>query len=129
MPKEVSLPIAMKGVVPQVFLFKVSLQNAPGALVKIAMLLAQYEVNILSSLIDSSLGEAEVTIISFMDFSRTSVPVEELVQELKRLDVVYDVQVVKPQIPELIINTFMQFPIILGVRCVFLPVAGLGRTL
>jgi len=129
MVKEITLPVAMKGIGAHAFLLRISLWNVPGTLAKVAKLLADFNINILSSIISAPLSETEATMIAFVDFSRSTSTVDDVVEKLRELDVVREVEVVKPQIPGLLINKFMPILSVLGTRCIIIHVTGLSRIL
>jgi len=129
MTENTSLPIAMRSKGLNVFLLKLILKNIPGALAKVSTLMAKYNINILSSIIDAPLDSAKAKMISFIECGKVKTPIDEVTSKLRGLDVVLDVEMVKPQHPNLIINDLMYPITFMGVRGILIHIAGLGEVL
>jgi len=127
--KGISLPIAMRSSGSKIILLKLTLENIPGALAKVAKVLADHGVNILSSIINASKGAQNATMISFVDYTRVQESIEELANKLRELNVVLDVTVVKPQMPGLIVNELLYPLSYMGVRVVCFHIACIGELL
>ena len=125
----ISLPLAMKCNGRRVSLLRVALRNIPGALAKISTLLANHNINILSSIIDAPLGKPEALMIAFIDYSKTKTPLREIASKIKDLDVVIEAKIIKPQLPGIIIND-LAYPIkCLEHRCILVHVDGIRAIL
>ncbi len=111
------------------FLIKILSKNTPEALAKISTLIAKYNVSILSSIINTLSDKSKASIMSFLDFDKALISVNELVKKLMELDEVLGVEVVKPQFPGLVVNDLL-YPIsCLDFRCVLVHIDGIGKLL
>ncbi len=129
MSRNVTLPIAMKCKGLHISLVRITLKNVPGALAKVASLMAKYNINILSSILDAPLGAPKATMISFIDYSKIKAPLEQVIGELKELNDVLEVDVIKPQLPGLIVNELFYSLTCLDDRCVLIHISNIGEVL
>lgn len=82
------------------------LVNKPGALMKVSQLLAKYNVNILSGIIEAPAEEKEAYWISQIDLTEADVPPEKIFEELKELDVVLGIEHGAKEIGEILLPPF-----------------------
>jgi len=67
--------------------------------------------------------------ISFIDYTKSRAPLDVVIEELKDSDVVLDVEVIKPQLPELIVNVLTYPLLCLDVRCILIHITGMSEML
>ena len=129
MDSDITIPIAMRSKDLNIFLLELLLKNRPKALARISAVLGDYNVNILSSIIDAPVDSKEAKMLSFIECSRVKAPLDLIIEKLKELDVVLDVKVIKPNTPGLVINDLLYPLSCLGVRIFCLHVTGWGALL
>ncbi len=129
MSKGISLPVAMICDKFKVCLFRIVLKNIPGSLAKVSTLMAKYNINILSSIIDAPLDKPKAIFMAFVDYSNAKASIEEIVYKLRGLDVVLEVEATEPQLPGLIVND-LGFPLkCLRQNCVLIHINIIGEIL
>ncbi|HDJ26541.1 MAG TPA: ACT domain-containing protein [Candidatus Bathyarchaeota archaeon] len=109
MPFARKIPCAVFAPGRSTCLLALKVVNRPGALAAMSKLMAEHGINILSGLICAEPEEGEATWVSFMDLTNTGLSPEDLVEELKNLDVVLDAEAVGLRVGDLMIDTF-SFP-------------------
>ena len=103
--------------------------NKPGVMARIAKLMGDLGVNILSGIIWAEPGEEKASWVFFVDLTDASIGADELAEKLRELDVVLRADVVEHRIGDLAVDT-CSFPVmLLARRMVLLDVAGLAAML
>jgi len=104
----------------------VVVENVPGALAKVSGLMAEMGINILTNLGMAKAFEKEAVWSSFIDLTDTGLEVEDVVERLRKLDVVLDVKC-SEEVGELLVDT-LHFPVMLDRdRHVLLRVETFGK--
>ena len=97
--------------------------NVPGALASIASVFAKYNINIVALNLTFSLKKgARGGLFIVADFTDSTITPETIRRELKKLEVVSDVEIAKPEYPNVIADTY-HFPLCnhAGKRYILLP--------
>ncbi|GBC69650.1 hypothetical protein HRbin01_01352 [archaeon HR01] len=103
-------------------IFNLRISNKPGSLYQVLNVFKNRSLNIvhLSSLRCQCLPEDFTDVAVFTDFTGLSITVEELLEELRCLDVVVEVVALRPELPGLAVN-MAAFPLeLLGYRAIVL---------
>jgi len=105
-----------------VYEVRIKIKDIPGAIVKVASIIAEAQVNIkMSTFFNSPVNKKEGFWTAFIDISKSKTEIEELVKRLRKLDVVLDVSVEKPE-PAL--YDVMHFPMLHGdQRAILFPLS------
>ena len=115
--------MSLKGYVEKEVLFRVHapgrrvaeivvmVENVPGALAKVSGLMAEMGINILTSFVRAKAFEREAVWSSFIDMTDTGLEIGDVVERLRKLDVVLDVKY-SEEVGELLVDT-LHFPIML----------------
>ena len=104
----------------------VVVENVPGALARVSGLMAEMGINILTNLGMAKAFEREAVWSSFIDLTDTGLEVEDVVERLRKLDVVLDVKY-SEEVGELLVDT-LHFPVMLDRdRHVLLRVETFGK--
>ena len=92
--------------------FHIVAVNKPGALAKISSVLGKYNVNIVAIVFSSriKLGE-KASIFIITDFTYSKMKPKEIEDKLKELDVAQHVNLVKPQLPKILVDPH-HFPVV-----------------
>ncbi len=107
--------------------FHIKAINKPGALADIASVFKEYEVNIWTIVFSSRVKAGEKASITVMaDLTGTKVSPEELISKLMKLDKVAHVDIIHPQMPMVLTDTY-HFPIIddKGLRYILISESGM----
>jgi len=105
-----------------IYEMRVTLKDVPGALAKASSVVAEAGVNIKTSIVFHLLPEEKRGFWSaFIDVSKSKMQTDELTKRLNELDVVLDVEIVKP---EPAAYDIMHFPVLHGEeRAVVMPIS------
>ena len=101
-------------------------KNVPGVLAKIASKIAEHKVNILSGMMTAEPGKDTGILTLFLDLTDSKLKPEELVEELKALDVVLDAEVIAKKFGDIAIDGTTYTTLFLGKRIVMLDVDDVG---
>jgi len=101
-------------------------KNVPGVLAKIASKIAEHKINVLSGMITAEPGEETAVLTLFLDLTDSKLKPKELVEELKALDVVLDVEVIVKKFGDIVIDGTTYTILFLGKRIVMLDVDDVG---
>ena len=107
--------------------FHIRAINKPGALADIASVFKEYGVNIWTIVFGSRVKAGEEASITIMtDLSDTKISLEELVKKLMKSDKVTHVDIIHPQMPMILTDTY-HFPVIddKGLRYILIPESGM----
>jgi len=107
--------------------FQVKKKNVPGSLARIAETLAKFNVNLCSGFLTAYPKEPEALFSFIADFTEVEVKPEEILKELKKLDVVIDAKLFYPKIKGLMVDEF-HFPLkALGEKSLTFRVASVAK--
>ncbi len=99
-----------------------TVENKPGALRSICDVIAKANINIIHILTSTPTHEATraTTILMFLDITNSRISVEELVDNIQKLDVVHKIRTARPIAEGLLVDEF-HFPITVnGMRAVIM---------
>ena len=103
--------------------------NKPGVMARIAKLMDDLGVNILSGIVWAEPEEEKANWVFFVDLTDAGIGASELAEKLRELDVVLRADVVEHRIGDMAVDTY-SFPItLLGRRMVLFDVAGVAAML
>ena len=105
-----------------IYEIRVTLKDVPGALAKVSSLVAEAGINIKTSIVFSTLPEEKRGFwTAFIDVSKSKMQTDELTKRLNEVDVVLNVEIVKP---EPAAYDIMHFPVLHGEeRAVVMPIS------
>ena len=105
-----------------IYEIRVMLKDVPGALAKASSIVAEAGINIKTSIVFSTLPAEERGFwTAFIDVSRSKIQIDELTKKLNKVDVVLDVEIVKPKPAA---YDIMHFPVLHGEeRAVVMPIS------
>jgi len=121
-----AMPCAIHAPGREVTQFVVEGRNVPGTLATIASKLAQLGINILSGLIVAEPGRETGHIVLFLDMTGTGLTEAELLERLRKLDVVVDAEITAKKIGDMAINGTTHRTLFMGERAVLFDVDDIG---
>lgn len=92
--------------------FHIVVANEPGALAKISSTIGRYNVNIIAIVFSPRIELGKKTSIFIItDFTYSKVEPEEIKDKLEELEVIYKVNIVKHQLPKILVDPY-HFPVV-----------------